>query len=533
LRHVTVVGSGPSGVHFALTLLRKGFEVTMVDVGHRRPDPVAPDERFEGLKTRLDDPVSYFLGERFEAVTLPGPGAGVYAFPPSKRYVFAESSAADLRTIDFAPLASHAEGGLAEAWTAGVYPFNDEELSDYPFSFSEIAPYYSEVARRIGVNGELDDLARFFPAHEHLQEPLRLDPHSAALLRGYARRRASMQRLGCYMGRSRIATLTRDRTDRHACSYSGRCLWGCPKGSLYTPSLTLSECRRYPTFHYHRVRATHFLYDEARRITALEGRSAETGEPVSLPVEVLALAAGTLSSSRIFLESLARMGTTPRLEGLMDNRQILMPYIYFRMIGTLPAAEAYQFHQIALGLVSEDPKEYVHAQITSLTTGLVHPIIQRLPLDLRGAVALFRQVRAALGVVNLNLHDSRRRDSFLQLEPGPEPTSWRAVARYTPAPDEEDRIHRSIHRTTRALRRLGCVAPGGMTEVRPMGAGVHYAGTLPMSRERKPLTTAASGRSHDFENLYLVDGATFPFLPAKNITFTLMANAVRVADQLV
>ena len=30
--------------------------------------------------------------------------------------------------------------------------------------------------------------------------------------------------------------------------------------------------------------------------------------------------------------------------------------------------------------------------------------------------------------------------------------------------------------------------------------------------------------------VWLADGATFPFLPAKNITFTLMANAVRVAQ---
>ena len=30
-------------------------------------------------------------------------------------------------------------------------------------------------------------------------------------------------------------------------------------------------------------------------------------------------------------------------------------------------------------------------------------------------------------------------------------------------------------------------------------------------------------------NLFFVDGSTFPFLPAKNITFTLMANAVRIA----
>jgi choline dehydrogenase-like flavoprotein len=60
---------------------------------------------------------------------------------------------------------------------------------------------------------------------------------------------------------------------------------------------------------------------------------------------------------------------------------------------------------------------------------------------------------------------------------------------------------------------------------------VHYAGLLPMTRTAEPLTTSPDGRSRDFENLYLVDGVTFPFLPAKNITFTLMANAVRIGKQ--
>jgi len=61
-----------------------------------------------------------------------------------------------------------------------------------------------------------------------------------------------------------------------------------------------------------------------------------------------------------------------------------------------------------------------------------------------------------------------------------------------------------------------------------MGASVHYAGTIPMQRDRAPHTTNPNGRSHDYPNLVLADGATFPFLPAKNLTFTLMANAVRI-----
>jgi choline dehydrogenase-like flavoprotein len=80
------------------------------------------------------------------------------------------------------------------------------------------------------------------------------------------------------------------------------------------------------------------------------------------------------------------------------------------------------------------------------------------------------------------------------------------------------------------LRKLGCITPPGMTHVRPIGASVHYTGTLPMTSESAPLTTTADCQSRDFPNLFVVDGSTYPFLPAKNITFTLMANAIRVAN---
>ena len=51
-----------------------------------------------------------------------------------------------------------------------------------------------------------------------------------------------------------------------------------------------------------------------------------------------------------------------------------------------------------------------------------------------------------------------------------------------------------------------------------------------MTARPTPLACSPSCQSYDFEKLYLVDGAVLPFLPAKNLTFTLMANAARVAD---
>jgi len=86
---VLVVGSGATGVHFAMTALERGHQVIMLDVGHERPAPVAPDQDFDGLKERLEDPAGYFLGASGESVVYPAPAAKFYGFPPSKSYVFA------------------------------------------------------------------------------------------------------------------------------------------------------------------------------------------------------------------------------------------------------------------------------------------------------------------------------------------------------------------------------------------------------------------------------------------------------------
>ncbi len=52
-----------------------------------------------------------------------------------------------------------------------------------------------------------------------------------------------------------------------------------------------------------------------------------------------------------------------------------------------------------------------------------------------------------------------------------------------------------------------------------------------MTAESSPGTCTPQGASRDIQNLYFADGSTFPDLPAKNLTFTLMANATRIAQE--
>ena len=528
---VVIVGSGASGVHFALSVLQKGYNVLMLDIGHQGREVVNVSDTFMDLKSNLKDPVGYFLGDNLEGIFYPDSTSEFYGIPPSKTHVLADLDESDVKTKGFSPLISFAQGGLAEAWTGGVYPFNNDELEHFPFRYKDIEPFYNEVAKRIGIAGITDDLSRFMPVHENLQSPLELDEHSTLLLSEYERQKSFLNgELGCYLGRSRSATLTRDSDGRHKCSYLGRCLWGCPSGAFYTPSITLQQCRAFPNFRYlEQMSVSHFKLNSNGRVKSVVARCLANNSIEDFPVDKLVLAAGTLSSSKIFLASLFKnRGEIVKLEGLMDNRQVLMPFVNFKMIGKPYDPNTYQYHQIAMGIEGDKPSEYIHALITTLKTASVHPIIEKLPFDLKTSIFLFRNLHAALGLVNVNFHDTRRDDNYLTLEDQKNSSDPTLVVNYSPPLHEANSIRKAVKKVKQCLWKLRCLVPPTMVHVRPMGASVHYAGTIPMSTKRNSLSSSELCQSHDFENLYMVDGTTFPFLPAKNITFTLMANAVRV-----
>ncbi|MEN8222236.1 MAG: GMC oxidoreductase [Acidobacteriota bacterium] len=527
---ITIIGSGPSGVHFALSLLTKGLEVEMIDVGFSGPSPVNPGDNFNELKENLDDPVKYFLGENFEAV-VGTDSASVYEFPPHKQYIFKYPENYNVELHGFEPHLSFARGGLAEAWTGGSYSFNDHDLEDFPFGYSDIEPYYNEISARIGLIGVEDDLSRFFPYHKNLSGPLELDKHSQLLFDKYEKKRAGLNKEGMYLGRSRIATLSSDLGERKKCDYSGRCQWGCPSDSLYVPSITLKECLSYKNFKYiSGILVEHFIYDNKNKITAVAGIDVKKREKREFKVETLALAAGTIASSKIFLESFRKKdGRIVKLPGLMDNRQILAPFINLKMIGKQFEPESYQYHQLAVGIDMDNPREYIHGQITTLKTGMMQPPFQSMPLDFRTGIYLGRHLHSSLGVVNVNLFDTRREDNYLTLGEDTNGSS-RLVIRYNPPENEKNIIKFSLKKMGKFFGKLGAIMPKFQVQLRPMGASVHYSGTIPMSENGEPFTVDSSCRSNDFSNLYIVDGSTFPFLPAKNLTFTLMANAARIAD---
>src|SRR5262249_48745950 len=155
-------------------------------------------------------------------------------------------------------------------WGANALSFDADDIAEWPVSFSEMEAAYKTVYRRVRVAGPLDDdltphLSGVYPS----DPPGRLSSAGERLLRSDRRRRTRGAGAEVRIGAARLAVTT-DPSQPNACDYCDRCLWGCPRDSIYNPRLTtLAECERSGKFRYVRGRWVIALMSREQRITGI------------------------------------------------------------------------------------------------------------------------------------------------------------------------------------------------------------------------------------------------------------------------
>jgi choline dehydrogenase-like flavoprotein len=531
VNRIVVIGSGVSGAHAALTLLERGHAVEMWDVGREEPEFPEPGATFHELKSRLADPIAYFLGADLRALVPPASGE-LLRYPPSREFLIPpEDDLWNFTSASFHAYGSFAKGGLANGWGANASSFDEDDLAEWPLSFSDMEAAYKTVYDRIPVAGPSDDdLTPHLRGVHPSQPPVQLSVSDERLLATYDRRKPELEKLGVKIGRARLAVVT-DPSRADACDYSERCLWGCANGSIYNPRLsTLKQCETHKGFRHVAGRLVLGLRSNADRIDGVRFIDVATREIRVEPCGAVFLAAGALQTGAIFLRTFraARSETAPLSEGLMDTTVVKIPFLALRSIGQPPDARSFQFNRLIAGMISESAPwpRYLHAELLHLTSLIYHPLIEQLPFDARTSTKLFFAFKPALGVATLFFPDRIVAGNHQRLADQGE-NAEKIELHYRDSEDKERFIRQCVARMRSALRRLGCI-PRGVVRA-PPGAGIHYAGTVPMGPG--PKRCDATGRANLFSNLYIADGAAFPSLPSKSITMSLAAHATRVAQK--
>ena len=526
---IVVVGAGVSAAHAALTLLERNFNVELWDVGRVEGEHPAMGTTFNELKTSLDDPIGYFLGTELSAL-IPPTSDELLRYPPSRNFLASTKDHLwEFESNTFFPFGSYNKGGLANGWGANALSFDENDLSDWPISFSDMEAAYRTVYDRIPVAGPVDDdLAPFLSGVYPSQPSVRLSTADQKLLQIYSKKKNAMTRLGVRIGPARLAVIT-DPQREDACDYCDRCLWGCPRASIYNPALsTLKECEDYKNFNYVKGRFVLSLLTNEDKITGIRYLDTKTRQIHKDSCDTVFLAAGALESGAIFLRTLK--ATHPDIptetEGLMDTSVVKLPFVAMHNIGAPLEARSFQFNRLNMGIITDETPwpSYLHGELLNLSSLIYHPLIESMPFDSRLSKKLFFTLKSALGTVSLFFPDKLTSGNRqILVEHGDQ---WGKIRlHYDETSERKEYIQQSIAKVRSALWRLGCMPKGKI--ISPSGAGIHYAGTIPMGKG--PRKCSPSGQSNLFTNLYIADGAAFPSLPSKSITLSLAAHATRVA----
>src|ERR1051325_5038415 len=237
---VIVIGSGPAGV-FAGRELRP-LKVLMLDAGLEASGERLPPENLHQLRTR-EDLTHQLVGDRFESLhNIDRSYLSPKLKAPLMRFI-TDTPGGEEGTLSegFAAVRSFARGGLANAWGAGVFRYDDKDLAGFPFAAAELDPFYDDLTRHLGVSGEADDLTPIFGSTADLQAPLPLSRLATGFLGRYQRRRGYFLRHGVRVGRLRSAILTRDHGARPAHRIYNQEFFQPNIPSIYHPGYTLEE----------------------------------------------------------------------------------------------------------------------------------------------------------------------------------------------------------------------------------------------------------------------------------------------------
>jgi hypothetical protein len=522
-----VVGSGATGAQAAQTLVEGRAKVAMLDVGHRdeKYKSLIADADFTTLRRQDTAQNRYLVGDEFEGIPWGSVKVGAQLTPPRQFMIRDVERLIPLRSDTFMPMESLAYGGLGNGWGLGCFVFSNAELDQAGLDRSEMQDAYEVISRRIGISGMRDDAAEYtLGGLTQFQEPLRIDSNCQRLYETYQRKRTALNRMGFVMGQSAMAILSRDLGRRKGTSYHDMDFYVDHGLSAYRPWVTIDELISAPYFAYHPNCLVVKFEEQADHVTVWVHRT-DTNQKQTFQCKKLILASGVLGTARIVLRSFRVESRLP----LLCNHYCYVPCIQPAMIGK--GVEKLKTSMAQLVLCHDEGQTHSDVAVGCLFSYrslLLFRLLKETPLNFSDGRRIMQCLQSSFVIAGIHHPDSMATHKYVELAQDINSvTGDHLEAHYSLSEEEALRTDSRERRYLKALRTLHCypikrVYPG-------YGASIHYGGTLPFSTDDRPYSIALNGKVQGTKRVFVADGSAFRYLPAKGLTFSLMANAHRIA----
>ena len=523
-----VIGSGCTGAMAAQSLVEKGVQVLMLDGGitDTEYEGAIPNKDYLSIKQQEANQHEYFIGKNFEGIPFGKVKTGEHLTPPRKFMMHKVQDWMPLMSDTFFPLESLSLGGLGNGWGLGCCMFSDTELKLAGLDIAKMNAAYQTVGKRIGVSGNKDDAAKYTSGNlSDLQPSIQMDSVGANLYQNYQRKKSVLNKDGFFMGRPSLALLTEPKNNRKAYQYKDLDFYCDQDKSAYRPAFTVEDLKQKNNFTYQGGMVV-LKFEECADAIKVECRSVETNQPVVYECRKLIIASSCLSTARIVLRSFNAHGVKlPIISNPYSYLPALQPYL----LGKDTDKHKVGFAQLSLFY---DPDltntDVAMSSIYSYRSLMAFHILKETPMGTKHGFQFLQYMMPAFTIAGLFHPEHGSNTKYLELKPDAVQLTGDILnVNYQLSDKENQKVSHNEHKFTQALRKLNCFV---LKKMNPgHGSGIHYAGTLPFSNSNEKFKLLPNGRLGQTKNVFVADGSGFTFLPAKGLTFSLMANAHNVA----
>ena len=171
------------------------------------------------------------------------------------------------------------------------------------------------------------------------------------------------------------------------------------------------------------------------------------------------------------------------------------------------------------------------AALFSYRSLLLFKLIKETPLNYADARIIMQYLQSSFTIAGIHHPEKGSASKFIRMEQNANTYTGDILTGQYILSEQEIKTNESREKKIKsALNSLGCKPL--KTIYTPHGGSIHYAGTLPFNDNGENFSIHSNGKLGGTKNVFVADGSGFKYLPAKGLTFTLMANAYNVAKNV-
>ena len=509
---VCVIGAGASGGVLAGALAQAGVDVVLIEGGPYR-DPARLDNHawpYERWRRQVP-PVQ--VDPALEPIEMVGDPIGI----------------ARARVL----------GGRTTHWNAVALRFSEADFrewsltgmeDDWPIRYAELAPYYDRAERLMVVCGTRENL-EVLP-DGHFIRPL--PPRCSERILGRA-----CEKLGMRLIPVRKALATEPGHGRPTCHFCGHCMQGCEVSAIFnTAEHVLPAAQKTGRLRViANSMARQLVLGDDGRVRGASVIHRETRAEQEIRARVFALCGGNIESPRLWLNS--KLPNSHDVVGRYLHGHITCQTMGYLndLVGKASANQDGATDHVYIPRFKRGPqRDYAggfgyQLNFASYATPQHAKHIQGYGAGFKRRVRELQPGFSMMGGFGKVL---ARRDNRVTVHPS------RRDAYGIPIPVVHFRwsandlaLYRDMRSTALQIYEAAGVKLVLSPDQRPGGFASHEVGAMRMGNDPRTSVVNRFCQSHEVKNVFVTDGSCFTTFPEKNPTLTIVALALRTADNLI